>query len=137
MDRGLTTIEDYLYAEQPVMLDNLLECAGQDRATWRIGDLPATTTLRYIILGMDWAAKEPKRWKTWRARYMFPDLSQEDLAVMLGISQQTVSNHLQPVRLAETDEFFNKSLMPEAPITIIDNGKLTMENYKAGEKTDE
>ena len=116
------TIEDYLMSEQPVELADLLDCAGQDVSSWRIGDLPATTTLRYLILGMDFAAREPKRWRTWRMRYMFPDLSQDELAVMLGVSRRTVINHLQPVRLAETDEFFCKSLMSDDDIAIINRG---------------
>lgn len=97
-------------AEKPVMLDNLLDCAEHERSSWGAGKMPPTTTLRYIILAMDFAAREPKRWRTYRARYAFPDLNQDELAVMLGVSQKTVSKHLRPARLAEVDEFFNKDL---------------------------
>ncbi len=121
MRDDLITIEDFLWAEQPIEMADLLDCAGRDPASWRAGDLPSTPTLRYLILGMDFASREPRRWRTWRARYQFPDLSQEDLAVMLGITKRTVIRHLQPVRLAEVDEFFNKDLMPPdaEPIKII------------------
>ncbi len=103
-------VEDLLWQGRPVTLDDLMLCLEWDCDG--IYEL-STPTARYFLLALDFAAREPKRWKTIRRDYFFPDLSQQELAVMLETSQKTVSQHLQPVKLAETDEFFNKDLMSE------------------------
>lgn len=117
------TLEDLLMAQQPVEMHALLECAGRETSSWGPGRMPPTTTLRYLLLGMDFAASAPRRWRTIRLRYQFPDLSQDDLATMLGVTTRTVRNHLRPVKLAEEDEFFNKDIMSDEPIRIIKVGE--------------
>ena len=49
---------------------------------------------------------QPDRWRVIRLAYECPELSQAELAKLCGVSQQSVSNYLQPVRL-EVDESFN------------------------------
>lgn len=108
--RGGQSVEDLLWQGRAVTLDLLMDCLERDRDG--IYEL-STPTARYFLLALDFAAREPKRWKTIRCRYFLPDLGQQELAVILDVSQQTVSLHLQPVRLAEVDEFFNKDLCEE------------------------
>ena len=66
----------------------------------------ASRTYRYAIALCTFAAAQPERWRVIRLAYECPELSQAELAKLCGVSQQSVSNYLQPVRL-EVDESFN------------------------------
>ncbi|MGF0039018.1 winged helix-turn-helix transcriptional regulator [Victivallis vadensis] len=63
-------------------------------------------TWRYATALCTFAAAQPERWRVLRLAYECPELSQAELAKLCGVSQQSVSNYLQPVRL-EVDESFN------------------------------
>ena len=63
-------------------------------------------TWRYATALCTFAAAQPDRWRVLRLAYECPELSQAELAKLCGVSQQSVSNYLQPVRL-EVDESFN------------------------------
>lgn len=63
-------------------------------------------TYRYAIALCTFAAAQPDRWRVIRLAYECPELSQAELAKLCGVSQQSVSNYLQPVRL-EVDKDFN------------------------------
>ncbi|WP_288611563.1 winged helix-turn-helix domain-containing protein [uncultured Victivallis sp.] len=63
-------------------------------------------TWRYATALCTFAAAQPDRWRVIRLAYECPELSQAELAKLCGVSQQSVSNYLQPVRL-EVDESFN------------------------------
>ncbi len=128
MANGGFTVEDLIWSNESVTLDGLMDCLEHECDS--IHDM-STLVMSCFCLAMDWAASKEggARWKTIKERHQRPDLSQEELAVVLGISAATVSRHLQPVRLAETAEFFRKELMNEDAITIIDSGKLTVDSY--------
>lgn len=66
----------------------------------------ASRTYRYAIALCTFAAAQPERWRVIRLAYECPELSQAELAKLCGVSQQSVSNYLQPVRL-EVDKDFN------------------------------
>lgn len=53
------------------------------------------------------AASQPERWRVIRLAYACPELSQQEVARLCGVSQQSVSNYLQPVRLEGEPEFRN------------------------------
>lgn len=63
-------------------------------------------TWRYATALCTFAAAQPDRWRVIRLAYECPELSQAELAKLCGVSQQSVSNYLQPVRLV-VDESFN------------------------------
>ena len=63
-------------------------------------------TYRYAVALCTFAAAQPERWRVLRLAYECPELSQEELAEVAGVSQPTVCRYLQPVRL-EVDESFN------------------------------
>ena len=63
-------------------------------------------TWRYATALCTFAAAQPDRWRVIRLAYECPELSQAELAKLCGVSQQSVSNYLQPVRL-EVDKDFN------------------------------
>ena len=63
-------------------------------------------TWRYATALCTFAAAQPERWRVLRLAYECPELSQAELAKLCGVSQQSVSNYLQPVRL-EVDKDFN------------------------------
>ena len=63
-------------------------------------------TWRYATALCTFAAAQPERWRVLRLAYECPELSQEELAEVAGVSQPTVCRYLQPVRL-EVDESFN------------------------------
>lgn len=63
-------------------------------------------TYRYAVALCTFAAAQPDRWRVIRLAYECPELSQAELAKLCGVSQQSVSNYLQPVRL-EVDKDFN------------------------------
>ena len=50
---------------------------------------------------------KPDRWRVIRLAYACPELSQQEVARLCGVSQQSVSNYLQPVRLEGEPEFRN------------------------------
>jgi len=58
----------------------------------------------------DFAAAAPKRWRAVRYHVTYPDATQPEIADALGISQQTISNYLQPFRLDEADDFEDEIL---------------------------
>ena len=63
-------------------------------------------TYRYAVALCTFAAAQPERWRVLRLAYECPELSQEELAEVAGVSQPTVCRYLQPVQL-EVDESFN------------------------------
>ena len=63
-------------------------------------------TWRYATALCTFAAAQPDRWRVIRLAYECPELSQEELAEVAGVSQPTVCRYLQPVRL-EVDKDFN------------------------------
>ncbi len=63
-------------------------------------------TYRYAVALCTFAAAQPERWRVLRLAYECPELSQEELAEVAGVSQPTVCRYLQPVRL-EVDKDFN------------------------------
>ncbi len=88
---------------------NIKQFCGQlsrERSTWTdIKHYPSTITLRRMIRLADFVAEDPKRWKTIRLHFERPELSQEDLAKVLRISQAKVSLYLQDINLATPDDY--------------------------------
>ena len=96
-----------IIGDQIITLDQFVEELEQDRSTWASGHLPDTLTLRRWFVSMDWASLNKERWKTWRMRYTF-GLSVQEIAVLRGITEQTVRNHLKPVNLGKISDMINR-----------------------------
>ena len=96
-----------IIGDQIITLDQFVEELEQDRSTWASGHLPDTLTLRRWFVSMDWASLNKERWKTWRMRYTLR-LSIQEIAVLRGITERTVKNHLQPVNLGKITDMINK-----------------------------
>ncbi len=62
-------------------------------------------TYRNAVALCTFAAARPERWRVIRLAYSCPDLSQQEIARLCHVSQQSVSNYLQPVRLEADDNF--------------------------------
>ena len=95
-----TTIMRHL---EPVELDRESP-TGRTSQTGPTG--PTCRTFRYASALCTFAAAQPERWRVLRLAYECPELSQEELAEVAGVSQPTVCRYLQPVQL-EVDESFN------------------------------
>lgn len=83
------------------------ECPEWLRAvSIELGESRTSRTYRYASALCTFAAAQPERWRVLRLAYECPELSQEELAEVAGVSQPTVCRYLQPVRL-ELDKDFN------------------------------
>ena len=76
----------------------LAECSKDD-ASWGRNDLPNTITLRRMLLLVDWASQEPKRWHAYRLFFLEGITSTSEIALKLHVSERTVRRWLQPVHL--------------------------------------
>ncbi len=85
---------------------DLLEEFSQNRSSWiDIRRYPDSITLRRMIRLADFAAANPVRWQVIRLKYTCPEMTQQEIALALGISQQLVSDHLRPINLAQPDDY--------------------------------
>ena len=78
-----------------------------DRSSWvDIRLYPPTVLCRRLIRLVDFAAEDPKRWRTCRLVHEAPELSYREVGTILGISMRTVMRHIMPVDLAARDDDF-------------------------------
>lgn len=68
-------------------------------------------TWRYTTALCMFASSQPDRWRVIRLAYECPELSQTELAKHCGVSQQSISNYLQPVRLEVDENFYEQEVI--------------------------
>lgn len=65
----------------------------------------ASLTYRRASRLASFAAECPLRWRALRLHHLETEITQAEIAKMLGISQATVSGHLQPIDLTEAADW--------------------------------
>lgn len=84
----------------------ILHELSNDRSSWTdVRHYPDTITLRRMIRLADFAAKYPLRWKAMRLRHYNQQMTQQQIADELGVSQAAVAEYLRPFDLSDPDDY--------------------------------
>ena len=93
----------------PLTLEQFLDEARFDRSTWvDVQHYPGSVTLRRFVRLCNYIAGRRDGALWWRVNYlhhMNPAFTQAELAGILGVRQQTVSELLQPVDLSDPSDY--------------------------------
>lgn len=93
----------------------LLAGLAADRSGWTdVRHYPDTVTCRRFLRLADWAAADPRRWRTCRLAYECPELSFREIAAVLGFSLGTVQRHVAPADLSDPADFMPGELLEDA-----------------------
>lgn len=89
--------------------EQVLEAAKRERSDWYdLRNYPGTDTLRNLLALADFAAAEPRRWRIVRDRFIYPELTQAELAAIHNVSVATLRKELAPVDLQEYLKYYEE-----------------------------